>query len=240
MGKLSDWVDTRKTANINSYEYDITVNEEMKKLFFEQLENLEFDYEIPKGNNSEIFISTKLSYPSPEFKPFKFLFDTKKFIIIPQFTETHRCMFIPFDSPERRTLENLILYIEDDYTTQRVKDSHKARVVELSKGHINEGYIERTQGVITRDGVDFTLQSFNKFINKSRGEITIIYENTPILAAKFTSLDEISFDRLPSDIKVDGIFYKVEDTDLLNIMVISQDIAARGGQVSIELKIMEE
>lgn len=238
MGKLTDWVDNRKTANINSYEYDITTNSEMRRMFFEQLENLEFDYEVPKGSTSEFYISTRLSYPNPDFKPFKFLFDTKKFIIIPQYTETHRSLFVQEGSADRKVLENLILYIEDDYTTQRIKDSHKARVVEATNYH-NDGYIERTQGTITRDGVDFTLESIGLITSSKKGEISIIYEDSPILSASFDNLDDISFDKLPSDIKIDDVYYK-KDKNSLNIMIISQDIVNRGGSARIVLKIIDK
>ena len=74
MGNLSKWIEDKKTADINSTEYDITTNEGMRELFFSQIEDLDFDYEIKDNDN--LFIYVRLTYPNNEFKPFKFLFIT--------------------------------------------------------------------------------------------------------------------------------------------------------------------
>ena len=78
MGNLSKWIEDKKTADINSTEYDITTNKGMRELFFSQIEDLDFDYEIKDDNN--LYIYVRLTYPNNEFKPFKFLLDTKKII----------------------------------------------------------------------------------------------------------------------------------------------------------------
>ena len=46
MSKLSDWVEQNTTLTQKKFnENDITTNYKIKKLFFEQLDNLEFSFE---------------------------------------------------------------------------------------------------------------------------------------------------------------------------------------------------
>ena len=40
MGNLSKWIEDKKTADINSSEYDITTNKGMRELFFKLFETL--------------------------------------------------------------------------------------------------------------------------------------------------------------------------------------------------------
>ena len=80
MSKLSDWVEQNTNLTQKKFdENDITTNQKIKNLFFEQLENLEFSFEriineARSFGKSEYRISVRLDFPRKTEVPYSFIF----------------------------------------------------------------------------------------------------------------------------------------------------------------------
>lgn len=117
MSKLSDWVEQNTNLTQKKFdENDITTNQKIKNLFFEQLENLEFSFErIVNGarsfGKSEYRISVRLDFPRKTEVPYSFIFNPEKLTLIPQYTATHR-VYRPLTNDERDVLIDLGFYLE--------------------------------------------------------------------------------------------------------------------------------
>lgn len=112
MGKLRDWVEANATITQEKFdENDITLNTRIRKIFFEQLEDLAFD--AKELNNGSYMISLRLDFPRKTEMPYTFLFDSKKKTIIPQYTITHR-VFRTSEPNEVETLTNLEFYLQQN------------------------------------------------------------------------------------------------------------------------------
>lgn len=219
MGNLSKWIEDKKTADINSTEYDITTNEGMKELFFSQIEDLDFDYEIKDDDN--LFIYVRLTYPNNEFKPFKFLLDTKKIIITPQYTKTHRALIVDVGSAEYETLKNLITYIDDDYIRRKVKDLKRV-IVEPPRIAKETTRLEyRVSGEYVRGGVEFIFDGGLKFNGTEK--VTIFYKNEPLFISNVLVKDQdISFNAIPpNDIGVRHMYTR-ENNNSLEIVIFAE------------------
>lgn len=219
MGNLSKWIEDKKTADINSTEYDITTNEGMKELFFSQIEDLDFDYEIKDDDN--LFIYVRLTYPNNEFKPFKFLLDTKKIIITPQYTKTHRALIVDVGSAEYETLKNLITYIDDDYIRRKVKDLKRV-IVEPPRIAKETTRLEyRVAGEYVRGGVEFIFDGGLKFNGTEK--VTIFYKNEPLFISNVLVKDQdISFNAIPPhDIGVRHMYTR-ENNNSLEIVIFAE------------------
>ena len=220
MGNLSKWIEDKKTASINTEEYDITVNDTVRKLFFDQIEDLDFDYEVKEDD--DIYISVRLTYPDAEFRPFKFLLDTKRLILTPQYTKTHRNFIAENGSIEYTTLKNLCTYIEDDYMRNKTKGFKRSAVSNIPV-NTNKVLIARVTGEYIRGGVDFIFEECCPVEFDGSEKITIYYTKdtkvTPLFISKpLTSKDDISFDVIPpNDIGVRHMYTK---TDGANIEII--------------------
>ena len=237
MGNLSKWIEDKKTANINSNEYDITTNDLMKNLFFSQIEDLDFDYEVKDDDN--LYIYTRLTYPNSEFKPFKFLLDTKKLIITPQYTSTHRNLEVDVSSNEYQTLRNLVTYIDDDYMRRKIKDC-KRIVVEAAPKKCNYQLVCRVSGEYIRGGVEFIIGENLKFDGTEK--ITIYYENSPLFISRDITKDkDISFDAIPtSDIGVRHMYTKIEPgvLDIIIFADIFNDKGVKNFSAEVDRKII--
>ena len=220
MGNLSKWIEDKKTANINSDEYDITTNNLMREVFFNQIEDLDFDYEVIKDDS--IYICLRLTYPNNEFKPFKFLLDTKKLIVTPQYTKTHRNLIVEYNTTEYEILKNLVTYIEDDYMRQKTKGFRRVSVNNTCNP--NKQLISRVTGEYIRGGVDFIIEA--PLLYNGTETVTIYYKNSdykfePLFVSKEILNEDIEFNSIPPhDIGVKHIYTK-HDADTLEIIIFA-------------------
>ena len=121
MSKLSEWVEQNTTLTQKKFdENDITTNVKIRRMFFEQLENLEFSSKrvekslpISIAGENEYMLSLRLDFPRKTEAPYTFLFNSDKLTLIPQYTATHR-VYRPTTNEERDILTNLGFYLESN------------------------------------------------------------------------------------------------------------------------------
>lgn len=156
MSKLSEWVEQNTTLTQKKFdENDITTNAKIRKMFFEQIENLEFSFKKNvsqkstfRTNGEEYLISLRLDFPRKTEAPYTFLFNSEKLTVIPQYTATHR-VYRPVNDDERETLTNLGFYIESN-------DNNKDKSNPLNRRDRSKNFFEKS-GIVENDVIMFTL-----------------------------------------------------------------------------------
>lgn len=171
MGKLRDWVEANATITQEKFdENDITLNTRIRKIFFEQLEDLAFD--AKELNNGSYMISLRLDFPRKTEMPYTFLFDSKKKTIIPQYTITHR-VFRTSEPNEVETLTNLEFYLQ-----QNPINKNKSNPA-FSRDRSN--YFRSKTGELINDVIRFefkdTDENLYQFIN---GKFVLYYEDNVV------------------------------------------------------------
>ena len=161
MGKLTEWVKQNTTLTQEKFnENDITMNDYIRGILFNQIEDLAFKAEYIKTIRTfeetkvQYLISFRLDYPRKTETPYSFIFETGTRTLIPQYTITHRVYHAPIDSCEYEILGNLESYLTQ-CPTNNVK-SNPANQRDRSQHFII------IQGVPTSDVVVFNFEGYNK------------------------------------------------------------------------------
>ena len=179
MGKLTEWVEQNTTITQEKFnENDITMNEYIRGILFDQIEDLAFKVEdmkvIRAGAESkrQYLISFRLDYPRKTETPYSFIFETGTRALIPQYTITHRVYHAPMDSEEYKTLSNLESYLIQ-CPTNDVK-SNPANQRDRSQHYL------LIQGTPTSDVVIFNLKNYSyadsgQDLNEAIGKFVVKY-----------------------------------------------------------------
>lgn len=127
----------KKSYELIDAEIDITINPEIRKLFFKQLKERDFECE---SYANDFFVKVNLNFPKNSGKPFLFRLDVEKNIVIPQFTKTRRFYAPVKDSEEFNILKDTILYIQDYF-------SHPRKALYKKMNESNNIFIGKFSGV---------------------------------------------------------------------------------------------
>ena len=219
MSKLSDWVEQNTTLTQKKFnENDITTNYKIKKLFFEQLDNLEFSFERINDTTkvfggTEYRIQLRLDYPRKTETPYSFIFNPQKLTLIPQYTATHR-VYRPATDDEADVLTNLGFYLAANEKNNDKSNPDKRR--ECSKN-----FFER-RGFVQNDVIVFPLYESEKGADgtmvlkyrDSDGEKVIAYQaNEP----DFTVVQEFRQIRINrQDSMGEHMWGVTDDVDVMN------------------------
>lgn len=185
MSKLSEWVEQNTTLTQKKFdENDITTNVKIRRMFFEQLENLEFSSKrvekslpISIASENEYMLSLRLDFPRKTEAPYTFLFNSDKLTLIPQYTATHR-VYRPTTNEERDILTNLGFYLESN---ERNKDKANPD----NRRDRSKNFFER-QGYVQNDVIMFPLYEDEadadgvmviKYLNEDGEESIVAYQS---------------------------------------------------------------
>lgn len=176
MGVLSDWAEKASHLTNESYqERDISTNDRIRALFFEQIENLAFAVkELDTLNGKRTYeLALKLDFPLKKNAPYKFLFETGTKTLVPQYTDTHRVYKAKQDTEEDRILTNLEAYLlqnpENNYC-------HNPNCERDRSTSFNTIHAERTGDFIKFDVYEDIVTSMNDV----DGHIVIYYNDEAI------------------------------------------------------------
>lgn len=112
MSKLSDWYEENLVISSEKYnENDISTNERIRNLLFEQIQDLEFDVKDFDEKAGECHLAFRLDFPRKRDTPYEFLYDIERHTLVPQYTKTHRVYRAEFLSQEEKILTMLSGYL---------------------------------------------------------------------------------------------------------------------------------
>ena len=185
MSKLSEWVEQNTTLTQKKFdENDITTNVKIRKMFFDQVENLEFSSKrVEKApsvfivSENEFLISLRLDFPRKTEAPYTFLFNPDKLTIVPQYTATHR-VYRPMSNEEKDILTNLGFYLESN---ERNRDKANPD----NRRDRSKSFFER-QGYVQNDVIMFPLYQEEeaadgvmvlKYIDENGTESIVAYQS---------------------------------------------------------------
>ena len=175
MGNLTKWAEVNSVLDIKSFEdHDITMNENIRKLFFEQIEELNFVSEPVPSNSPRrsYLISLRLDYPQRTEAPYKFLFEAGTKSLIPQYTNTHR-VFFPTTDLEKQTLDYL-----EAYLVQNPKNESKFNP---ANARDRSNTFNSACPVKEEDVISFTFdESYEGRFDDIDGHLTLYYEKEVI------------------------------------------------------------
>lgn len=193
MSKLDDWLLANQRDVMNPNLMDIGKFPEIRKLFFQQIEDLEFeaiglDTDIDEEPDAEditgkskdgrrfYILSLRLSYPDKSKKPYKFLFDAARRTLVPQYTTTHEVVRTGiYGSDEYNTLTKLVTYLET--SLQSVAPKKKTYYVPVSE---ERDYVSIIHGDATDHTVKFLFTNTSgtsNNIDEIYGHISLYYDN---------------------------------------------------------------
>lgn len=151
MSKLDDFISTKNLQGFTELETDISSNPWVRKLFFNQISDLDFNL-LDSPTEKSVYIDTRLN--AQEGFPFRFLFELDSLILIPQYTKTHRCYMPKVESEEYFILKKLVEYVKDYF-------SHKKRNVQKIKDIDIANFLSFVCGDSTNKGVHFEVSLYN-------------------------------------------------------------------------------